>query len=89
MDNPLGDSVKMTEFEGDNSQIKTDPEGSLSLWEKIRVVLRDSTNERLYNTWLEAASLEDVVDTALGKLLKSAFPVPFIRTGYRPILCLT
>ena len=46
------------------------------LWEKVRSVLRSTTNERQYNTWLEATSLEGIEETAIGKLLKIGGPVP-------------
>ena len=60
----MGDGVKMEQSK---------------LWEKVRSVLKERTNERLYNTWLEAASLEAVEETAIGKVLKVGVPGPFYK----------
>ncbi len=44
------------------------------LWEKVRFVLRNSTNERTYTTWLESTSLEAIEDSAIGKIIKIGVP---------------
>ena len=59
-------------------------------WEKVRSVLRSSTNERQFNTWLEATSLEAIEETAVGKIIKIGVPGPFYRdwiaTNFMPDL---
>lgn len=48
-------------------------------WKNVRTVLRSSTNERMFNTWLEATSLEGIEETAVGKIVKIGVPGPFYR----------
>jgi chromosomal replication initiator protein len=59
-------------------------------WENVRAVLKSSTNERQFNTWLEATSLEAIEDTAVGKIIKIGVPGPFYRdwisTNFMPDL---
>jgi chromosomal replication initiator protein len=49
------------------------------LWERVRLSLKDSTNQRLFATWLEDASLDAIEETAVGKILKIGVPGPFYK----------
>ncbi|MCC6276675.1 MAG: chromosomal replication initiator protein DnaA [Oligoflexia bacterium] len=51
----------------------------LSIWQRVHTVLRETTNERQYKTWLESTSLEGVEDGALGKILRIGVPGPFYK----------
>jgi chromosomal replication initiator protein len=44
------------------------------LWKNVRSILRSNTNERLFNTWIEATTLESVEDSAIGKIIKIGVP---------------
>ncbi len=49
------------------------------LWERVRLTLKDTTNQRLFATWLEDASLDAIEETAVGKILKIGVPGPFYK----------
>src|ERR1700692_493712 len=56
-----------------------EPLSQNDLWERVRITLKDSTNQRLFSTWLEDASLDSIEETAVGKILKIGVPGPFYK----------
>src|ERR1700679_3757988 len=58
---------------------QTQPLSQTDLWGRVRTTLKDSTNQRLFSTWLEDASLDAIEETAVGKILKIGVPGPFYK----------
>jgi chromosomal replication initiator protein len=50
-----------------------------NVWGRVHSVLKETTNERQYKTWLESTSLEGVEESSTGKILKIGVPGPFYK----------